>query len=71
MANSNSQESTIIRQDPRLVDPRQRPRQSSTESQDKDKKSDKVSIYEQGGMDMKKAALEIDGDDIKSKSCFL
>ncbi|CAH1134797.1 unnamed protein product [Ceutorhynchus assimilis] len=52
------------RQDPRQQDPRlndsRRPRQSSTET--KEKKSDKISIYEQGGLDMKRAALEIERD---------
>ncbi|XP_066144559.1 protein suppressor of sable isoform X1 [Euwallacea fornicatus] len=55
------------RQDPRLTDPRrERGRQNSTESKEKDKKSEKMSIYEQGGIDMKKAALEIDSDDFRN-----
>ncbi|XP_030754441.1 protein suppressor of sable isoform X2 [Sitophilus oryzae] len=69
LSSSTSQEATVLRQDPRLMnlDPRQRPRQSSTDSQGKEKnKSDKVSIYEQGGLDMKKAALEIDNDEFKA-----
>lgn len=53
------------RQDPRLSDPRQRPRQGSIDNQEKSKKPEKMSIYEQGGLDMKKAALEIDSEEYK------
>ncbi|KAL1501238.1 hypothetical protein ABEB36_006601 [Hypothenemus hampei] len=54
------------RQDPRLSDPRQRGRQNSVETKEKDRKSEKLSIYEQGGMDIKKAALEIEDEDFKA-----
>ncbi|XP_060532651.1 protein suppressor of sable isoform X2 [Cylas formicarius] len=62
------QESSLPRVDPRLTtvsDPRKGARRGSSDSQERAKKSEKVSIYEQGGLDMQ-AALEIENEDFKS-----
>ncbi|XP_050299416.1 protein suppressor of sable isoform X3 [Anthonomus grandis grandis] len=63
----NKQAKVDSRPDPRLSDPRQRGRQNSIETREKEKKSDKMSIYEQGGMDMKKAALEIENEEVRGR----
>ncbi|XP_019766798.1 protein suppressor of sable isoform X3 [Dendroctonus ponderosae] len=56
------------RSDPRLSDPRQRGRQNSNDSIEKQSNAEKstMSIYEQGGIDMKKAALDIGTEELKS-----